>query len=416
MSPPTGKSHAGQQKHRHESAQPHDPSLSFRQRAIYIVVVVATVAIALLLLWTLRWVFCLAFLAILLAVFLRGGAELLRRAAQPIVKLKEGTSLGLFGLLLVAAITAFFFLAVPSLSKQVGELRGRFPESVEKIKTELRQSRWGTWVVHESEAIVDQVRPATTQSAPGDSATRQTSDAAAQPHSAGAEDPAGLDLRALFRQAAGWASSFLTAVFAGMFVLFAAIYLAVEPQMYTRGILWLVPPRGRMKADCVLKRIGRTLRYWLLGQMCAMGIVGLLSGVGLWILGAPLPLVLGSLAAIAEFVPNVGPFLAATLPTILSATAQGRFLSGPSLAVAVLVLFILIQSLESYVITPLIQRRAVELPPALLIVTQISAAFILGAVGVIIAAPLIASIMAAVRELYVVGDPAHEDPQDRAQG
>lgn len=413
MTPPTGKAHGNQQKHQRESAEPHDPSLSFRQRAIYVVVVVATVTVALLLLWKLRWVFCLAFLAILLAVFLRGGALVLQRAAQPIVKLKEGTSLGLFGLLLLAAITAFFFLAVPSLSRQAGELRGRFPESVEKIKTELRQSRWGTWIVQEGEAIVDQVRPATTQAAPGDATTQQATGAASDRRSAAA-DPAGPDLRAVFRQAAGWASSFVTAVIAGMFVLFAGIYLAVEPEMYTRGILWLVPPRGRTKADCVLKRIGRTLRYWLLGQMCAMAIVGVLAGTGLWILGAPLPLVLGTLAAVAEFVPNVGPFLAATLPTILSATAEGRFLSGPSLAVAVLVLFIVIQSLESYLITPLIQRRAVELPPALLILTQISAAFTLGAIGVVIAAPLIASIMAAVRELYVVGDPAHEDPQDRA--
>src|SRR5690606_13529823 len=130
--------------------------------------------------------------------------------------------------------------------------------------------------------------------------------------------------------------------------------------------------------DCVLRRIGHTLRYWILGQLAAMTLVGTVAGVGLWILGAPLPLVLGVLAGVAEFVPNVGPFVAAVLPTLLSVTAEGRFLDGPSLGVAVLVLFVAIQTAESYLITPMIQQRAVEIPPALLIVTQLAAAVLLG--------------------------------------
>ena len=107
-------------------------------------------------------------------------------------------------------------------------------------------------------------------------------------------------------------------------------------------------------------------------------------------------------------------FFSAFLPALLSLGAEGRFFSGPSLAVSVLVLFLVVQTLESYLMTPLIQRRAVELPPALLIFTQLAAGLLLGPLGVVIAAPLVASAMAAARELIVVGDPAHEDPKDRA--
>jgi predicted PurR-regulated permease PerM len=192
-----------------------------------------------------------------------------------------------------------------------------------------------------------------------------------------------------------------------------ALYLAAEPGLYQRGVLWLIPPRGREKADCVLKRVGHTLKFWLMGQLIAMAAVGVLITLGLWVLGAPLPLVSGLLAALLEFVPNVGPALAAGIPTLLSISAEGRFVDGPSLAGAVLGWFLIVQMLESYLLTPLIQRKAVELPPALLIVTQISAAVILGPLGVAVAAPLVAAAMAASRELFVVGDPEHEDPKDR---
>ena len=146
----------------------------------------------------------------------------------------------------------------------------------------------------------------------------------------------------------------------------------------------------------------------------AMGAVGVMTFIGLWILGAPLPFVFATLAGLLEFIPNIGPVIASGLPTLLSVGHEGRFLSGPSLAMAVLGWFLVVQMLESYLLTPLIQRRAVELPPALLIVTQLAAAVLLGPVGVAIAAPLVASGMAVSRELFVVGEPGKEDPQDRA--
>src|SRR5687768_8868739 len=124
--------------HEHHHPAPPEPPLPFRQRVIYTAAIGATLVIVVLLLWMLRWVFCLAFLAILFGVFLRGGADVLARVLPPLRRARDGTRLALFCLLLVATVTAFFFLAVPSLSKQVAQLRDQLPQSIERIKSELR--------------------------------------------------------------------------------------------------------------------------------------------------------------------------------------------------------------------------------------------------------------------------------------
>ena len=257
--------------------------------------------------WHIRWVFTLVFASVLLAVFLRGGADLLARVLRPIVRLGPGVSLGLFCLLLLGLAVAFVALAVPSLSEQVDQLRGQLPQAVEGLRDRLRQTEWGTYLLERLEGG----QPAATAGSP----------------------------EAVARRAAGWAGSAISFVVATLFFVFMGLYMAAEPGLYVRGVLWLVPPRGRKRADAALRRIGRTLRFWLLGQLVAMACVGLLTGVGLWVLGAPLPLVGGVLAALLEFVPNVGPAIAAGLPTLLSLGAEGRFVSGPALAGAVLIWF-----------------------------------------------------------------------------
>jgi predicted PurR-regulated permease PerM len=364
-----------------ESSGVEDPSLPFRQRAIYVLVITLGSVVALLLIWYLRWVLTLLFAAVLFAVFLRGGADLLAWLLRGVVRLGRGASLAAFCLLLLAMATAVVLLAVPQLSAQVDLLTAQLPESFEQLTDRIRQTAWGDWVlnilgIHEGGAS-----PAT---------------------------------QAIARNALGWAGSAFSVILALIVFFFTALYLAAEPGLYQRGILWLVPPRGRRKADCVLKRVGHALKFWLMGQLAAMALVGLLIGLGLWVLGAPLPLVSGVLASMLEFVPNVGPTIAAGVPTLLSVSAEGRFLDGPSLAVAVASWFLIVQMLESYLMTPLIQRKAVELPPALLIVSQLAAAVLLGPLGVLIAAPLVAAAMAASRELLVEGDPEREHPKDRS--
>ena len=137
------------------------------------------------------------------------------------------------------------------------------------------------------------------------------------------------------------------------------------------------------------------LRRWLVGQSLLAACVALLTGAGLMLLGAPFAIALGLLAGLMEFVPYIGPFVAA-VPAILVGFAEG-----PQLALKIALLFLVIQMLESYVLAPLIQHKAVYLPPAAILFAQVLMGAIVGALGVAVATPLAAAVMVAVSMLYV---------------
>jgi len=122
-----------------------------------------------------------------------------------------------------------------------------------------------------------------------------------------------------------------------------------------------------------------------------------LTGVGLWIIGVPLPWLMGLLAAALTFIPNIGPTLAVIPPALLA------LLDSPRKALIVLGYYLVVQFLESYIITPLIQRRAVHVPPALLLTTQVLLGVLTGVLGIAVAAPLLVVTIVAVRMLYVEG-------------
>ncbi len=142
--------------------------------------------------------------------------------------------------------------------------------------------------------------------------------------------------------------------------------------------------------------VGYTLYWWFLGRLINMAIIGVLTAIGLWALGIPLVLPLSIIAFVLDFIPFFGPVLSA-IPAILIAFPNG----GASSALYVVILYVAIQSCESYLIQPLIQSRAVELPPVLTIVGQLFAGTILGAVGVAFATPLTVASMVLVKMLYV---------------
>src|SRR5690606_28843893 len=118
-------------------------------------------------------------------------------------------------------------------------------------------------------------------------------------------------------------------------------------------------PRGRrpLLRDA-LETCGRALRLWLLGQLSSMTMIGVLTALGLWLIGVPSALALGLLAALAAFVPYLGPILSA-LPALLIAFGQGT-----DALLLTAGLYIAVQQLESYVVTPLIQQRLATLPAA----------------------------------------------------
>ena len=173
------------------------------------------------------------------------------------------------------------------------------------------------------------------------------------------------------------------------------IYLAADPELYLRGAARLVTVGRREQTRDLLETLGRTLRWWMVGQLISMSAVGLLSYVGLSLLGVPLALTLAVVAFFLTFIPFIGPLLSA-IPVVLVAFSEGA-----TTALYALLLYTAIQMLEGYVLTPNVQRRSVALPPALTIAAQVLFGVLVGALGVVLATPLAATGLVVVNKLYV---------------
>lgn len=180
-----------------------------------------------------------------------------------------------------------------------------------------------------------------------------------------------------------------------LLVLVGGIYLAAQPKLYRTGIRKLVPEGARPRVGQALDDSWTSLRLWLLGRLVSMTIVGILTGLGLWLIGIPGALALAIVAFILEFIPFIGPILAA-VPAMLLALAFD-----PIKALWVAGLYLLIQQLEGNVVEPLVQQRAVDLPPALLLFSLVAGGLLFGPVGFIFAAPLLVVLFVMVKRLYV---------------
>ena len=174
-----------------------------------------------------------------------------------------------------------------------------------------------------------------------------------------------------------------------------AIYLAADPGLYQAGLLKLVPGPRRDLARVALGETARALRLWLLGQLVSMSVIGVLTGLGLAWVGLPSALALGLLAGLLAFVPLVGPIVSA-IPALLLALADGAATVGWTLAV-----FVGVQQIEGNVVMPFVQRRMVDLPPALLLFAIVAAGTLLGPLGALLAAPLTVVVFVLVKRLYV---------------
>ena len=144
-----------------------------------------------------------------------------------------------------------------------------------------------------------------------------------------------------------------------------------------------------------MDKLGETLINWLLGKLFSMTVVGVLTALGLWALGIPLIGVLSLLAGLLSFIPNFGPILA-LIPAVLVA-----LLEGPDQALYVAGLYVLVQAVESNLITPLVQQRLIEMPPALILVAQVLMGTLVGGLGVMLATPVVAILMVLVKMLYI---------------
>jgi predicted PurR-regulated permease PerM len=163
--------------------------------------------------------------------------------------------------------------------------------------------------------------------------------------------------------------------------LVSGVYLALDPELYRRGLLWLTPERHRPLIVRGLGESGRALKLWMLGQLIAMGLIAALTTLGLALIQSPSWFALGLFAGATEFIPIVGPFLGA-VPALLTALSVG-----PRQVLLTAGLFIVIQQLEGNAIQPLIQRRMVAVPPVVGLFALAAMASLFGVLGMILAAP-----------------------------
>jgi predicted PurR-regulated permease PerM len=178
-------------------------------------------------------------------------------------------------------------------------------------------------------------------------------------------------------------------------VFFLAIFFTVSPGIYIKGFLKLIPPNGRQKAATILQETGTTLTKWLKGKLFAMLVVTILTAVGLLIMGVPMALALALIAGILSFIPNFGPLIA-IVPAVLIG-----LLEGPTTALMVGGLYILVQVLESNFITPKIQQRLIDIPPALIILAQVFMGVLSGGWALLLATPIVVIVMVILQNLYI---------------
>ncbi|HLL89788.1 MAG TPA: AI-2E family transporter, partial [Tepidisphaeraceae bacterium] len=326
-----------------------------------------------LLLWYAVDVLVLVFAGILVAVLLRGLADWVGERT----KLSEGWSLAVVIVALTAAAAVLGWLLVPEIAGQINQLTERLPGSWAKVREWLGQTPWGKPLL----AVLPQEFGGFTVGS------------------------------GTVKRVTGIASTTLNVLLTAVLVGFLGLFLASEPNLYIKGALHLVPKDHRPRARQLFTQVGRALAGWLLGQGIDMVIIGVLTAAGLWVLGVPLWLTLGLLAGLTNFIPNFGPIIAFIPAALIALTVE------PSKALWVAGLFVVLQSLEGYVLLPFIQRRTVSLPPALTILAQVLLGVLMGPLGVVFATPLMAAALVVVKMLYVrdvLGDPVPVQPKGGA--
>jgi predicted PurR-regulated permease PerM len=310
------------------------------------------VGVVLLFLWVTIRIDLVICAGILLAVFLRGLAERVRRRTG----LPLAVALGLVILAIVVAGAAFGWLFAARIDAQVAVLSEQLPRALQRWRDMLGEVPLLDRVIHGTKLM-----------------------------------PSKWALGPIF----GVATTTVD-VFADVIVfLVIGIYGAAEGGLYRRGVLRLVPPPRRDRADAIVGEAAHAVWLWIIGRLVSMAAIGVTTGLALWAIGVPVPATLGILAGVLNFVPYVGTFLSAVPPILLAAAIR------PTLALYVVLVFVAIHVLEGYVLIPLVQRRAAHLPPALLLAAQALLWTLGGVMGIPLAAPLLAVAMVLVRRVYV---------------
>lgn len=326
------------------------------------------VALALVLAWLAINVLLVIFAGILLAIFLRGLADVVRYLSEKFgLRLPIGLALPIviLGILVIFSAMGWFFNN--QIDSQIAELSRDLPRAFHNFEDKVRQFYWGRLIFSE----ISPAKIATTN--PGNIAGTVAS------------------------TAFGVAQFTVEIIAEVVIFFFIGLYGAVEPDVYARGAVSLVAPPKRPRARQILQQTADTLWYWEMGRLFSMTVIGVVIGIGLWLLGVPVPGALGLLAGILTFIPYAGSVISAVPAVLLAFTISSE------LALYTILLYVGAHVLEGYILVPLVQKRAAHLPPALTLSAQAILSVIVGIAGLALATPIMAATLVLTRMVYVEG-------------
>lgn len=331
----------------------HKEQRSYTKKVWIAAGILALFVTVMLLLHTLFSILLLALAGLLFAVYFHGCAHLLRQYTGAGSK----WSLALAVIFNVILITAFTWFVGFRLQAQVTQLADTLPTTIEHAKDRIGQTMLGGKALDWLEQTGN---------------TTKT------------------------KQVAGQFFSSTFGILSDIYIiLLLGIFFTATPAVYKKGMVKLVPTRAKAQARNLLAELHQVLSNWLKGQIFGFVFIALLTGLGLWIIGMPLVLTLALIAGLLNFIPNFGPIIA-LVPAVLLALMQGT-----GTALLVVGLYTLIQVVQSAVTQPLIQKKMVNIPPALIIFGQVAMGLLAGFWGVLLATPVVAIIMTMVNRLYV---------------
>jgi predicted PurR-regulated permease PerM len=305
--------------------------------------------IAIIAIWWLREAFLLAFASIVLAIALSAAAAPLLRT-----KLPRPWAVLIALAIIFAVLGLAGWLVGAQISAQLGQLYAQLPKAVQSLEQAI-----GLSLPSASEIV----------SGGGSSSF----------------------LSGVLGTIATWGWTVAGVATTLFLVLMGAVFLALNPGVYRRGALKLVPERYRDRVDEAMDKSADGLRLWLFGQLISMALIGGLVTLGTWALGLPAPLALGIIAGLAAFVPMLGA-VAGAIPAVLLATTEGM-----NMALWTILLFVIIQQVESNIVMPQVQREMIRIPPALFLFSVLAFGILFGMFGVLLAGPLTVAVFVLVR-------------------
>ncbi|MBE9126343.1 MULTISPECIES: AI-2E family transporter [unclassified Coleofasciculus] len=319
--------------------------------------------VSLYVLWQIRQILMLVFAAIVIANALNILVERFQRSG-----LKRVFAVLLSIFLLLAIFVGFYFIIVPPFTKQFLELSELVPKGIEQLSNWLEALEADL-----PDELLDRYIPDINQLIQ--------------------------QLQPFVNRLLGGGFSFfnnaLGVLLNSLLVIILTLMLLADPQSYRKSFIRLFPSFYRRRVDEILDECNKSLRGWLGGVLFNMAVIALLSFVGLLILRIPLALAQATLAGIFTFIPNIGPALSVVPPIAIA------LLDSPWKAITVLLLYILIQQVESNLLTPYVMAQQVSLLPAVTLLAQVFFATIFGFLGLFLALPLTVVVQVWLKEVLI---------------